>query len=124
MVTVNGNRAQFEFVCPQARNVFVAGDFNQWRTDTVPMRHVAPHLWRALLVLPPGEYHFRYFADGRWYTDYAAFGVEPGPLGVDSVLWIPVPTSTPRTRAAADQSQSSPPRPSGRRPARHRPAAT
>jgi len=27
----------------------------------------------------------------RWYTDYAAFGVEPGRFGMDSVLRVPEP---------------------------------
>ena len=44
----------------------------------------------AAINLPPGSYRFRYWADGQWFCDYAAFGVEPGPFGLDSVVRIPL----------------------------------
>jgi len=35
-------------------------------------------------------YEFRYFADGRWFTDYAAFGLTRNPFReMNSVLRIP-----------------------------------
>ena len=43
------------------------------------------------MKLPPGEFRFRYCADGVWYTDYAAFGVEPGQFGMDSVVYVAQP---------------------------------
>ena len=45
--------------------------------------------WRAQLALPSGEFRFRYCADGAWFTDFAAFGVEPGGFGLDSVIRVP-----------------------------------
>ena len=44
--------------------------------------------WRARLLLPDGEYRFRYRADGEWFTDYGAFGLEPGPTGLDGVVRV------------------------------------
>ncbi len=44
--------------------------------------------WTLECTLPPGEYRFRYCADGEWYTDYAASGVEPGRFGFDSLVHI------------------------------------
>ena len=88
MVTVKGNVAEFSFYRPDAMQVFLAGDFSDWNTK-LPMVRDADGYWRTQLRLPGGDFKFRYFADGRWYTDYAAFGVEYGPFGLDSVLRIP-----------------------------------
>ena len=41
--------------------------------------------------LAPGCYQFRYRGDNQWYTDYAAFGVEQTPYGLNSVLKVDPP---------------------------------
>jgi hypothetical protein len=70
--------------------VFLAGDFCHWQTDHLPMRRISPHEWMLMLRLPPGVYEFRYYAGGRWFTDYAAFGVNSNPFReFNSVLRIP-----------------------------------
>ena len=45
--------------------------------------------WVARLRLPAGEFRFRYYADGEWFTDFAAFGVEPSRFGLDSIVRVP-----------------------------------
>ena len=62
--------------------------------------------WRVKMRLPAGEFKFRYVADGAWFTDYAAFGLEPGQFGLDSVVRVPhrplkVHASPPADRVAA-----------------------
>lgn len=89
MVTVKVNEAEFAFYRPQARQVFLVGDFTGRRQRELAMTPDRQGWWRASIQLPPGEYKFRYLADGAWFTDYAAFGVKEGPFGVDSVLWVP-----------------------------------
>jgi 1,4-alpha-glucan branching enzyme len=70
--------------------VFVVGDFCRWETDQLPMHRAARGEWMLMLRLPPGTYEFRYLAAGRWYTDYAAFGVNRNTLGdFNSVLLVP-----------------------------------
>ena len=88
MVVVEGNTAEFVFFRPHAGAVHVTGDFNQWRTEELPMVRQPGGYWRARLLLPEGEYRFRYRADGEWFTDYGAFGLEPGPAGLDAVVRI------------------------------------
>jgi len=74
MVIVNGNQAEFSFFRPAARQV--------------PMIRRSDGHWQAKLSLPPGTFKFRYCADGEWFTDYAAFGIEFGPFGPDSLLRV------------------------------------
>lgn len=88
MVTVKTDCIEFSFFRPQASNVHLVGDFNGWRPDMLPMKRSADGFWNAKLDLPTGIYKFRYLADGEWFTDYAAFGVECGPFGPDSVLRV------------------------------------
>jgi len=61
--------------------VYVVGDFSGWQTDHLPMRPAEDFGWVLMIRLPPGTYEFRYVADGRWYTDYAAFGVVQNVFG-------------------------------------------
>jgi hypothetical protein len=44
--------------------------------------------WEAVLQLPSGSYEFAYLADGQWYADYASFGLQIGPFGLNSLLRI------------------------------------
>lgn len=67
---------------------FLVGDFNQWRQKEVPMKKGHDGYWQANLKLGPGIYRFRYWSDGQWYTDYAAFGIESGPMGNDSIVRV------------------------------------
>jgi 1,4-alpha-glucan branching enzyme len=76
--------------------VFLVGDFCRWQKDHLPMRRVSEHEWMLMLRLPPGNYEFRYYAQDQWFTDYAAFGVNPNHFKeFNSVLRVP------KVRAAA-----------------------
>jgi 1,4-alpha-glucan branching enzyme len=90
MVRVDDQFAEFSFYRPQARRVHLTGDFNDWREGELPMTRTPDGYWTARMRLPAGEFRFRYCADGEWFTDFAAFGVEPGRFGLDSILRIPV----------------------------------
>lgn len=101
MVTVQDNWAEFSFYRPDADDVFVAGDFNEWRHGQLAMSPDDNGYWTARLRLPAGEFKFRYCADGQWFTDYAAFGVEPGRFGMDSIVRIsPAPLKVVPATAA------------------------
>jgi len=83
-------KTTFRFRHVTEGTIFVVGDFCRWQTDHLPMHRVAPAEWALMLRLPPGAYEFRYVAAGRWYTDYAAFGVNRNTFhDFNSVLWVP-----------------------------------
>ena len=91
MVTLKEGLVEFLFYRPGAQTVHLSGDFNDWRENELPMRYVGEGYWLAQMRLPAGEFRFRYCADGTWFTDYAAFGLEPGRFGLDSVVRVPEP---------------------------------
>jgi len=109
MVTVTEDWVEFRFFRPSANRVHLAGDFNSWREGELRMVPSGDGYWVAKMKLPPGEFRFRYCADGEWFADYAAFGVEPGRFGLDSIVLVPnvpipmlkpVPQETSGTAAA------------------------
>ena len=96
MVTVNGEWAEFRFFRPHARRVHLLGDFNNWAEGELAMSRTSAGYWVARIRLGAGVFKFRYYADGKWFVDYAAFGIEYSPFGVDGLV---------RIRAAADRAK-------------------
>jgi len=96
-VTVDGC-VEFRFYRPQASRVSVVGEFNSWIDGITPMKPEGDGWWAASAKLSPGEYRFRYVADGVWFTDYASHGIEAGPNGWNAVLVV----SSPRVRFTSD----------------------
>jgi len=100
MVTqTRGTEVVFRFFRPQANRVFLVGDFNGWNRTATPMSRGEGGEWTCRLELPEGTYQFKYLADGEWFLDYAAFGIERGAFGWNSVLVIDAPASHARYRA-------------------------
>jgi len=89
MVTITEDWVEFSFYRPGASQVHLAGDFNNWQGGQLAMVRGEDGYWHARVKLPAGEFRFRYCADGQWYTDFAAFGVEPGRFGMDSIVRVP-----------------------------------
>lgn len=73
---------------PRAQRVSVAGDFNGWNPDAMHMRLMRDGWWTCRMRLVPGIYQFRYCVDGEWLSDYAAFGLIPGPYGWNSLVCV------------------------------------
>ncbi|MCD4699100.1 MAG: glycogen-binding domain-containing protein [Phycisphaerae bacterium] len=90
MVTLHTDgHTEFRFYRPYANRVFLSGDFNGWRSDQLDMVRQDDGYWVLRLPLQAGDYRFRYIADGQWYTDFSAFGVEPSRFGLNSIVHVP-----------------------------------
>jgi 1,4-alpha-glucan branching enzyme len=92
---------EFRFFRANVRHVNVVGDFNQWNRASTAMHPSGDGWWAATLRLDSGDYRFRYFADGEWFTDYASNGIEKGKWGTNSVLVVPELTEQTRVRQVA-----------------------
>jgi 1,4-alpha-glucan branching enzyme len=79
---------EFRFYRPQAHQVCLAGEFNGWNLTGLPMAKCPDGWWNCQMRLAPGCYQFRYMSDGQWFLDYAAFGLEHGPFGLNSVVRV------------------------------------
>jgi 1,4-alpha-glucan branching enzyme len=104
MTSVRSNgEVEFRFYRAGARAVALAGDFTAWEDQAVTMRHEGNGWWSARVSLKPGEYRFRYVADGQWVTDFASHGVELKKQTWNSVLLVQEAACAPfyDTRALA-----------------------
>jgi 1,4-alpha-glucan branching enzyme len=85
----NVNRKiQFAFPAPTARQVSLAGDFNNWDTKAGPMQKAPDGVWRLNVALMPGRYEYRFFADEVWCDDPAALQKAVNPLGTENCVRI------------------------------------
>ncbi len=50
----------------RAKEVFLAGSFNDWNPKALPMRRRTKGEWRATLRLEPGRYEYKFVVDGEW----------------------------------------------------------
>jgi len=52
-----------------ARQVMIAGDFNNWTPTATPMVPVKPGEWRTRVKVSAGRYRYRLVVDDKWITD-------------------------------------------------------
>jgi len=81
-------RVQFEFSAPEAKEVYFAGDFNNWDTGAHPMKKDKNGNWKVTLDLRPGRYEYRFFADGRWENDPGCSSCVPNEFGSKNCVKI------------------------------------
>ena len=71
----------FEYFNPAAREVFLAGNFNDWQPRATPMTKQRGGKWSTELLLKPGQYEYRLFVDGQWQDDPMAARFVANPFG-------------------------------------------
>ena len=62
-------RIEFWIEMPEARQVILMGDFNQWNPKIHPMRKDPDGVWRKTVMIFPGQYEYRFWVDGEWVND-------------------------------------------------------
>ena len=78
-----------ELDLPNASQVFVAGQFNEWSLTKTPLERGADGIWRATLQLKPGKYEYKFYVDGQWLEDPTNPDKVPDPYGGNnSVLTV------------------------------------
>ena len=68
--TKGKRRITFTYLQPQAREVALGADFNQWQPDKHPMQKRADGNWTRTVYLSPGTYEYKFWVDGTWRVDY------------------------------------------------------
>jgi 1,4-alpha-glucan branching enzyme len=56
---------------PDAKEVLLAGTFNNWNPKANPMQRTANGMWSVTLHLAPGRYEYKYVIDGQWLREAA-----------------------------------------------------
>jgi serine/threonine protein kinase len=60
---------EFSINAPTAKQVFLAGDFNNWSRTAVPMQKRPNGDWVIGLQFNAGTYKYKFFVDGKWTPD-------------------------------------------------------
>lgn len=75
---------------PEAREVYVCGDFNEWSPLSLKMiRRSNNGRWEKRLMLAPGCYQYKFLVDGTWLHNEKARENVPNQYGsLNSVLEV------------------------------------
>jgi 1,4-alpha-glucan branching enzyme len=71
-VVADTKTAEITFILtghPDAKQVYLAGDFNHWAPKKQRMSKYRDGSFRAKLALKPGAYQYKFVADGIWLND-------------------------------------------------------
>jgi len=64
-----------------ANEVFLIGDFNKWNPKSHPMRSDENGAWVRNVLIPPGEYEYKFIVDGQWKEDLQNDQLNPNCFG-------------------------------------------
>ena len=79
----------FSLFAPEAKEVYVLGDFNNWKLDGQSRMEQDNGTWKKRLGLTSGKYHYRFVIDGKWTEDANNPTKEINPYGsMDSLIEI------------------------------------
>jgi 1,4-alpha-glucan branching enzyme len=68
-IHIAGSRYIFYLVEPNARSVYLIGDFNNWNPYSHPMKRNDRGWWEIEIDLPHGDYSYRFIVDGKHRVD-------------------------------------------------------
>jgi 1,4-alpha-glucan branching enzyme len=92
MAVIKTKKGEVTFIFdskPDAKHVYVAGDFNQWNPANTKMTKAKDGSWRAKLALSPGQHQYKFVADGTWIDDPSSKQKVHNPFGgVNSVVEV------------------------------------
>lgn len=82
-------KVEFTFNAPDARKVFLAGEFNNWDTQSLPMKKSKDGVWKTKIKLPPGRHEYKFFADNVWVESLPGVEQVSNPLGTRNfIVWV------------------------------------
>lgn len=70
-----------ELVQPGAKQVCVAGSFNDWKPERTPLRSLGNGHWVGNLAVRPGRHEYLFVVDGQWLPDPNAKESVQNPFG-------------------------------------------
>jgi len=74
-------RVVLELMNPAAKQVCVAGSFNNWQPERTPLKASGNGRWSGDLKVGPGRYEYLFVVDGQWLPDPNAKESVQNPFG-------------------------------------------
>jgi len=83
------NEVSFSVFAPEAKEVYITGEFNNWKLEDAGRMAKNNGTWSKKLNLSSGKYRYRFVIDGNWVEDSSNPLKEINPYGsVDSLIEI------------------------------------
>jgi 1,4-alpha-glucan branching enzyme len=82
----NGRMVEFSLQAPEAKEVFLAGEFNQWDAQSMPMKRGKDGNWKVKKALPPGRYEYKFFLDKQWVEGLPGTELVPNHFGTQNCV--------------------------------------
>jgi Glycogen recognition site of AMP-activated protein kinase len=83
------SHVSLELVKPDAKKVYVAGSFNEWKPERTPLAPLGNGRWGGDLAVKPGRHEYLFVVDGQWLPDPNAKETVQNPFGgKNSVLVV------------------------------------
>ena len=93
--TMERQAIMLAFESVAAKEVKVAGSFNDWKPNRTQMKKTDEGEWAAGLMLRSGKYEYRFVVDGHWIEDPCADQRVANPYGgFNSILDVPLAVRT------------------------------
>jgi 1,4-alpha-glucan branching enzyme len=77
----DGRITEFSFYAPEATEVYLAGEFNNWDTHALPMKKNRDGTWKKRIKLSSGCHEYKLMMDGFWVQDIPEANSVPNPFG-------------------------------------------
>ncbi|MFA6284564.1 MAG: isoamylase early set domain-containing protein [Desulfurivibrionaceae bacterium] len=77
---------EFTVMAPEAKEVFLVGDFNGWQAEGFQMRKFKDGVCRKKVQLKPGRYEYLFLVDGNWWTDPKNDARCTNPFGMENSI--------------------------------------
>jgi 1,4-alpha-glucan branching enzyme len=81
-----GKAVEIRFFIPEAREVWLAGEFNAWDPKSCAMEREGEGIWKTSRMLLPGCYEFKLFADQSWVEDLPEAEAVLNPFGTRNFI--------------------------------------
>jgi len=83
------NEVSLAFAAPDAKQVYIVGDFNDWKLDENSLMNMENGTWSKKMSLVSGRYRYRFVKDGQWLEDPGNPNKAMNPYGqMDSLIEI------------------------------------
>ncbi|MEJ2655705.1 MAG: isoamylase early set domain-containing protein [Desulfobacterales bacterium] len=66
---IKRRKITFSFESLDAKEVILMGNFNNWNPKKHPMKKDMNGKWTKAVLLPPGQYEYKFLVDGNWKQD-------------------------------------------------------
>jgi len=82
----NGKKVEFSLSAPEAKEVFLTGEFNHWDIRSMPMKRGKDGNWKVQATLPPGRYEYKFIADSHWVEDLTGLELAANAFGTRNLI--------------------------------------